>query len=212
VPAGVSAATVIDSYFAAIGGKDKAAGVKDLEIIETGNVQGQKVVETRRFVVPGGMQMDIELPDIKLHAVHLIVNGDSITLTQSGQSPTLDEETKKEIREETAPFPELNFFRDGFKTELTSIEDINGKDAYKVKVTYPSGHTITYYYDTGTGLKVRVVRTQGPSTTTTDYGDYRDVNGVKIPYHVDDNQGEVDLDMTVQSVKVNAGLTTADLK
>jgi hypothetical protein len=212
VPPGVSAATVIDSYFAAIGGKDKVAGVKDLEIVETGNVQGQNVVETIRNVAPDGYQMDIELPDMKLHAVHLMVKGDSVVFMQSGQSPTLDDEAKKEIREESAPFPELNFFKDGYKTELTSIENINGKDAYKLKVTSPSGHTTTYYYDTGTGLRLRFARSQGQGTTTTDDGDYRDVSGIKFPFHVDDNRGEVDLDMTVQSVKVNAGLTTADLK
>jgi hypothetical protein len=38
------------------------------------------------------------------------------------------------------------------------------------------------------------------------------VNGIQFPWHVDDNQGEIDLDMTMQHVKVNSGLTAADLK
>jgi hypothetical protein len=212
VPAGVSAAMVIDSYFAAIGGKDKVAGVKDLEIVETGDVQGQKVVETIRYVMPGGYQMDIELPDMKLHAVHLMVKGDSVVFIQSGQSPTLDDEAKKAIREESIAFPELHFFKDGYKTELTSIENIDGKDAYKLKVTAPSGHTTTYYYDTVTGLRLRMAKNHGQGMTNTDFSDYRDASGIKLPYHVNDNEAEVDLDMTVQSIKVNVGLTTADLK
>jgi zinc protease len=42
--------------------------------------------------------------------------------------------------------------------------------------------------------------------TTVDYSDYRDVSGIKFPYRINDDQGQVDLDMTVQSIKVNAGL------
>jgi len=212
VPPGVSAADVVNKYFAAVGGKDKLMAVKDLQIVANANVQGQKVIETRKNLLPDAYSMEIELPDMNMHAVHLMVKGDSITFSQMGQSPALDDDAKKEIREEANPFPELNFSHDGYKLELTSIKNINGKDNYELKVTNPLGRTSFYYYDTGTGLRSRLVKNLSQGQTITDYGDYRDVGGIKFPYHVDDNQGEIDLDMTVQSVKVNAGLTAADIK
>ncbi|HXB94682.1 MAG TPA: hypothetical protein VNU70_05970, partial [Puia sp.] len=212
VPPGVSAADVVNKYFAAVGGKDKLMAVKDLQIVANANVQGQKVIETRKNLLPDAFSMEIELPDMNMHAVHLMVKGDSITFSQMGQSPALDDDAKKEIREEANPFPELNFSHDGYKLELTSIKNINGKDNYELKVTNPLGRTSFYYYDTGTGLRSRLVKNLSQGQTITDYGDYRDVGGIKFPYHVDDNQGEIDLDMTVQSVKVNAGLTAADIK
>jgi hypothetical protein len=56
------------------------------------------------------------------------------------------------------------------------------------------------------------VRSTSQGETSTEFGDYREVSGIKFPWHIDDNQGEVDLDMKVTSVKVNSGLTAADLK
>jgi CheY-like chemotaxis protein len=213
VPPGVSAADVIAKYLTAVGGKDKLSAVKDLTIISTATVQGQKVIETYKGVMPDAMVMDIELPDMNnMHAVHLVVKGDSINFTQMGQTPPLDESARKDIKEEQKPFPELGFSEPGYKTELTSIKNINGKDCYELKVTPPSGRTFIYYYDAGTGLRTRVIKNLSQGQTITDYSDYRDVSGILFPWHVDDNQGEIDLDMTVQSVKVNSGLTAADIK
>jgi hypothetical protein len=56
------------------------------------------------------------------------------------------------------------------------------------------------------------VRSTAQGSATTDYGDYREQDGIKFPWHIDENQGEVELDMKVQSIKVNSGLTRADLK
>ena len=212
VPPGVSAATVIDNYLAAIGGREKVAAVKDLLVVATANVQGQQVIETRKFIAPDASLLDIELPDMKMHAVRLVVNKDSVSISQMGQSPALDDATKKEIREGAGAFPELNFTKEGYKTELTSIKNLEGTDAYELKVTTPSGHVNLHYYAVASGLRIRTVRSTSQGSTTTDFGDYRDVNGIKFPWHIDDNQGEVDLDLTVQSIKVNSGLTPADLK
>jgi len=212
VPPGVSAAEVVNKYLVAVGGKVKLEAVKDLQVVATATVQGQKVIETLMSVLPNDFSEDIELPDMNMHAVHILVKGDSVTIVQGGKSPTLDDETKRELREEANPFPELNFSKPGYKTDLTSIKNINGKDNYELKVTNPSGKVFSYYYDVNTGLRTRLVKNLRQGQTVTEYGDYRDVSGIKFPWHVDDNQGEVDLDMTVTSIKVNAGLTAADIK
>ncbi|HEY4107566.1 M1 family metallopeptidase [Puia sp.] len=212
VPAGVSATTVIDKFLSAIGGREKIAAIKDLEIVATANVQGQAVIETMRFITPDAATLDIELPDMKMHAVHLSISKDSVTLSQGGQSPALDEKTKTEMRENTAPFPEVNFLKEGYKTELTSIKNLDGTDAYELKVTGPTGKVSLYYYSVESGLRIRAVKRTGQGETTTDFGDYREVSGIKFPWHIDDNQGQVDLDMTVKTIKVNSGLTAADMK
>jgi hypothetical protein len=48
---------------------------------------------------------------------------------------------------------------------LASIKNINGKDAYEVKVNYPSGYTVTNYYDVNSGFKLR--RTHSGNTGVT---------------------------------------------
>jgi hypothetical protein len=157
--------------------------------------------------------MEITLPDMNMTAVKILVNGDSVKLSQMGQTPVLDEETRKEIKEEAMLFPELSFQNSGYKTELTSIKVLNGKDAYEVKVSLPSGATATLYYDVSTGYRVKTIRTdKRGQTNTVDYSDYRDAGGIKLPYHLVIDQGEIVLDLTVQSIKVNSGLTDADFK
>jgi len=49
-------------------------------------------------------------------------------------------------------------------------------------------------------------------TVTADYSDYRDVNGIKFPFHSNHDQGQFTYDLTVQSIKINSGLTKADFK
>jgi hypothetical protein len=130
-----------------------------------------------------------------------------------GQTPALDEDARKEIKENGKLFPELDFNKAGYKAEVASIKNIGGKDAYEVKVTMPSGNVSTYYYDVNTGFKIKASMTglRGGASTV-DYSDYRDVNGIMFPYHVVMDQGELVLDMKVQSVKLNTGLTDADFK
>jgi Peptidase family M1 domain len=213
IPPGVSAADVIGKYFTAVGGKDKLTAVKDLQIVSESAVQGQRVIVTRKVLFPDDLVTDIELPDMNnAHAMRLLIKGDSVSYSQMGQNPTLDDEAKRDAREDERPFPELDFSKAGYKTELTSIKNVDGKDMYELKVTLPSGRLFVYYYDTGTGLRMKVVKNQREGQTVTKYGDYRDVDGILFPWHVDENQGEIDLDMKVKSVKVNSGLTASDIK
>jgi zinc protease len=162
--------------------------------------------------MPDKYLMEIDLPDMNMTAVKLTVNGDSIKLAQMGQSPELDENARKEIKSEAAIFPELNFSTNGSKLELTSIKNLDGKDAYEIKVTAPSGDLSTYYYDVATGYKLRVIKEGKQGTSTVDFGDYRDVNGIKFPYHTNNDQGQVVFDLTVDSIKVNGGLPDTDFK
>ena len=57
-----------------------------------------------------------------------------------------------------------------------------------VQGTGPRGMLVTMYFDQQSGLLLRVVRygkTQiGRVPTQIDYSDYRDVGGIKMPYHM----------------------------
>jgi len=213
VPAGTSATDVISKYLQSVGGKEKLTGMSDVVITSSGEVQGQKIVRTQKVKNPDKYLMEISLPDQNMTAFKILVNGDSVKLSQMGQTPSLDEDTRKEIKEEAKLFPELDFTKEGYKTELTSIKVLDGKDAYELKVTHPSGEVSTYYYDVNTGYKLKMTTTdKRGQTSTVDYSDYRDAGGIKFPYHQIIDQGEVVLDLTVSSVKVNSGLTDGDFK
>jgi hypothetical protein len=48
-------------------------------------------------------------------------------------------------------------------------------------------------------------------TQTTYYSDYKDVKGIKVPHKINMNVG-IELDMTVNEVKINEGVTAADFQ
>jgi hypothetical protein len=66
----------------------------------------------------------------------------------------------------------------------TVIED---KDVNVIQGDGPNNTLATFYFDDATGLLTRMVRhTRSPIgrvPTQVDYSDYRDINGVKFPYH-----------------------------
>jgi len=72
---------------------------------------------------------------------------------------------------------------------------------------------VKLYFDKGSGLLVRQVRYAdtivGPNPTQVDYSDYRDVSGIKMPFHVviswTDGRTTIDL----QNVQLNAAIDAA---
>jgi predicted Zn-dependent peptidase len=111
--------------------------------------------------------------------------------------------------------PELNYGKTGMNYELTGIENINGKDAYVLKVM--DGQSETYeYYDVATYMKVKTVsiRTEEGETTemSTAYADYKDVNGILFPHSLVISVGEAGFSGTVTSIEVNGKIDLKEFK
>lgn len=51
--------------------------------------------------------------------------------------------------------PLVDYIAKGNKAELQGKETIDGKEAYKVKLTLATGKDVTYYFDTKTNLLVQ---------------------------------------------------------
>ena len=64
---------------------------------------------------------------------------------------------------------------------------INDKDVWVIQGTGPRGMIASLYFDQSSGLLVRVIRYGrspiGRLPTQVDYSDYRDVGGIKFPFH-----------------------------
>jgi photosynthetic reaction center cytochrome c subunit len=69
-----------------------------------------------------------------------------------------------------------------------NTDSINGADVNVVQGTGPRGLLATMYFDVKSGLLVRMVRygksPVGRVPAQFDYGDYRDVNGIKFPFKI----------------------------
>jgi outer membrane lipoprotein-sorting protein len=91
--------------------------------------------------------------------------------------------------------------------EFTGEKDMAGQKTAEVEWTAPSGK-VKLYFDPQTkllvGAKYRAVTMQGTVDEERRWSDFREVGGVKIPYHwITYRDGAVYTDLTVSDVKVN---------
>jgi zinc protease len=115
----------------------------------------------------------------------------------------------------TGLLPELNYGATGMNYELVGIENVDGKDAYVLKVM--DGQSETYeYYDFATYLKVKTVsiRTEEGETTemSTSYSDYKDVNGILFAHSLVISVGEAGFSGTVTAIEVNGKIDLKEFK
>lgn len=70
----------------------------------------------------------------------------------------------------------------------TGKEKINDKDSYLVEAKSAEGERRQLYFDAGTGLLMRIVRFDpspfGPIPNAVDYADYREVDGIQVPFTI----------------------------
>jgi hypothetical protein len=94
------------------------------------------------------------------------------------------------MRNGSFPHPFLNYKQMGTAAQLTGKEKIGDREAYVVIFEPTTGSVIRQYIDTETYLPIRaVVKTDVPQLgreveQTMDLSDYREVDGVKIPFRL----------------------------
>ena len=90
------------------------------------------------------------------------------------------------LRNETFPTPLLDYRRHGASLFLSGKEKIGDREAYVLTLTPTTGPAITRYIDAESYLEIRTVTMtedlRGEFELTTDFSDYRDVDGIKVPF------------------------------
>lgn len=99
------------------------------------------------------------------------------------------------------------------KRTLKGKESVNGHDAYVVELTPAESSPETWSFDADSGLPVRVQgQAEGPNGTVdvdTSLGDYRDVDGVKVPFLVHQSFGEFAFTIKFTDIKQNVPIDDA---
>lgn len=212
VPAGLTAKDVINNYIKAVGGSDKIKAIKDFSYTATGNVQGQDIKLDAKYILPGYMLQSITLTASNMVVQKTLIKGDSISLSAMGQSQTLDEATKKRIKDQSSPFPEMDYLSDGYQLSLQPvITNIDGTDTYVVTVKHGDGQEIKEYYDTANGLKVRKESNAGGAPSSITYSKYTSVDSILFPSFELISQS-FEIPLNIKDVKINSGLQPSDLQ
>ena len=112
------------------------------------------------------------------------------------------------------PTPFLRYKERGATVELAGKEKVEGRDAYVLVFKPRSGSVARQFIDAETYLLARLVTTIevpefGAVEQTSDFSDFRDVDGVKIPFTVKVSSPIQRFTISVTKVEHNAGIDDA---
>ncbi|MGO2102929.1 MAG: M16 family metallopeptidase [Psychroflexus halocasei] len=207
LPEGVDASSVYGDYIEAIGGKNKAEEVNTIFIKGNAAVQGMALQYEEKRTKSGKSSVELKMGGNTMQK--MIFDGEKGYQAAQGQRMDYTEEQNKANKKIAGAVRELNV-ADG--VELVGIENINGEDAYAVKIN----ETTKEFYSVETGLKIQTATTveqMGQTATTTiDYSDYKEVKGIKFPFKLTQKVGPMEIEINIEEVKVNEGVTDKDFE
>ncbi|PKP25418.1 MAG: peptidase M16 [Bacteroidetes bacterium HGW-Bacteroidetes-2] len=204
IDASITAETVLNDYINAIGGKSKLEGVNTLFTSANAEMQGMqlgmemkstKSNKNSLAILMGGMAMQKTIFDGQ--------NGYSMA---QGQKIDFTADQIESSKNSAVPFPELT----SKGATLKGVENINGVNAYVIALTKNSFG----YYDMETGLKLKNETIQDINgteiRTAINYGEYKEVGGIKFPHTIAVAAGPQELKFEVAEIKINEGVSDED--
>jgi zinc protease len=209
---------VLDKYVQALGGK--AAIEKMTTVVIKGKVEVPSTGET------GSMETYRKAPNKEMQMINIPSNGPS----QRGFDGTVgwnwDPDSGPSDMSPTdlaAMKLESDFYRDiRFrelypKISLKGKERVGGREAYVVEAPHEDGSSEKMYFDAESGLLIQSevpidVPDEGKTVVSSQYEDYREVEGVKIPFTIRQTSADFDYVIKVSEVKYNVLVDDAKFK
>lgn len=203
---GVTAQSVLGAYLKAIGGEKAVSGVNTIRMVASGTIQGTPVELTTK-TAKGKQYREIKAMGFAM--MKQVVTDKIAYVTNQGQKKELSGKELDDAKAEATPFIELSLLKKP-GISLEGVEKFGEKEAYVIK-----DGRMKLYFDTKTGLKLAqgvTLEMQGQTVNQmVTFDDYREVKGVKVPYHSVLNLG-FEIDLTTTEVQINEGVSDADFQ
>lgn len=202
IPAGVTLETVYASYIDAIGGAEKAKAIKNIVMNGTTTVQGSSL--SVEYVITADRKLLNTVSMGAMNIMKMVVNGDKAYQVMQGQRMDAEGEMLEELKKGAVLFPEFSVPEGA---ELVKIQDVDGVDAYMVKLS----ENTTEFYAVDSGLKLlseTKSEQMGRSITSSmKFENYKEFEGVMLPTTwVQDTGMGIVLNIEYNDVKVNQKL------
>jgi photosynthetic reaction center cytochrome c subunit len=183
----MSADAILAKFAEALGGDTAIQKITTLDEKGTGSMHGMKAdVEEFR-----------KAPDKAVLIVHM-PNGGEISQGYNGTdgwhafprrpAEDLTWDDLARAKQWASFIPGLNIKQDFVRAQAAGTEKVGDQDTYRVIAFRKGGARVMFYFDTQSGLLLRVSeRIESPLGSLpqdTDYSDYREVDGVKLPFSV----------------------------
>ena len=213
--ADLTADQVIEKYIAASGGYAKLKGIQSLKstgIYSAGEAPIPFVIFRKR---PNFYRWD---RDIKGQILILSYDGQTawwINPFSDSGAPTRMPETDAKNLQGEAPFEDelIDYEQKGSRVELLGTDDVDGQEAYRLKVTRKDGAVERYYISVDNFLKLKqssVFKANNREfELLTYYQNYKAVNGVLLPFHIEREFAGQHRVIDVKAIELNPKLDEA---
>jgi outer membrane lipoprotein-sorting protein len=172
---------------AAKGGAEKLAALQSVRLTGKLLVNGDtlQLGYVATVARPDSVRIEATLQGLTLIQAYDGTEGWKVNPLRGRKDPEkMSADDAKELSEDAADFTGalVDYQAKGYKLDYLGTEDVDGTDAYKLRVTRPNGDVTYVFLDPDYFLEIRTIsrRIQHgvPRETVTDYGDYEQVNGV----------------------------------
>lgn len=210
----ISAASLVDTYLKAIGGKEEVKKINSIKMEFTMDLMGQTFQGVDVRMAPNKHAMEIKMGDMKV--MNMAFDGSKGYQAQMGQSKEMDADEIKEAQDDKAIIPQINYISNDYGASYLGTDKTNGEGAYKLKVTKPSGKVAIEYYSIKTGLLLKeetTLKAGGEEVPqTTEFSNYKKVGNLTLPFTITQSVGEQEMKMDITNIIINKDVSDADFK
>jgi len=179
---------IYQKYSDTMGGKTAWDAVKSLKATGYATMGGMDFAFTQTSKRPNKVLLEIIIQGMTMKQVYDGTTAWMINPFSGSKKPEkVDEDMARQFKNMAKIGGELlNYVEYGDKIELLGKEDYEGTQVYKVKLVETDGTEITYFLDAEKFTELKTISKLQMSgkeiESTTIYSNYKDVNGLKIPF------------------------------
>lgn len=207
---------IIAKHLAAVGGKEKLAGITTVKMASTNTVMGNEAPATITIVNGKGFRSEADMMGSKMIQVITDKGGWMVNPMMGSSDPqALPEEQAKAGLGQIYVEPFLNYVEKGSKVEYLGQEKVGSVNAYKVKLTDKNGTATTYFFDPNTYYTIQAVRTAEmmgqQMDITISYSDFKKTDyGWVVPQTTDINMGgQFAITSKLKNIEINTPVDAA---
>jgi outer membrane lipoprotein-sorting protein len=204
---------VIAKNLQARGGLDRIKAAQTLKMTAHLNSQGMDLPMTMLAKRPNMTRKELTLGPQKILFVFDGTTAWQITPTQPGEPMVVTGPQLDVIKQESDfDSPLVDYKARGYAIALAGTETVDGKPQYHLKLT-KNGTTQDCYLDAETGLESRTVNQSPMGPLAQEFSDYRDVQGLKMPFVIRTLQNGVRVaEIKIEKIEIDGPMDDALFK
>jgi outer membrane lipoprotein-sorting protein len=201
-----NADSIISKHLAAIGGKDKIAAFTSMYMEMNSQIMGNDN-EAKITILNGkGYKMETSFNGQLIIQAFTDKGGWGINpLTGNSEAQAIPDEQYNASKDQLyIGGAMISYPQNGYKAEYAGIEKVGDATAYKLKLTEPTGLTVTDYFDSSTYYLLQSIVALNGQESTVKFSDYKKTDaGYVMAFSIETVLPQITITSTITKVTFN---------